>query len=108
MRVEDPAPGPGGFEGAGLRPPPHRLVPAVAPAEDADALAVDGRGGHRRVDALQDVAEVSVSEVLHVALREGLTLAVAAARIGHEDVVALGRQDARPARGPARRRGRGG
>src|SRR6185295_9712695 len=47
-----------------------------------------------------DVVEIAVPEVLDVSPGEGLSLAVAAARVGEEEKVALAREHRVPARGP--------
>ena len=74
----------------GLGDGEHGHETAVAPAGDADAVGIDGIFGEDGIDAGEDVAQVAVAEVLAVGLGEGLALAVAAARVGHEDEVAEG------------------
>src|ERR1700761_5607645 len=67
----------------------HGHETAVAPAGDAFAIFVDGVLGLDGVHAFEDVAQVTVTEVLAVGGGEGLALTKAAARIGLEDEVAF-------------------
>ena len=88
--VGDAGSGDGGPEAMGLGNGEHGHETAVAPAGDAHAVGVDGILGQNRVDPGQNVAEVAVAEVLAIGKGKGLALAEAAARVGHEDEVALG------------------
>ena len=45
-------------------------------------------GAGDRIDSGEDVAQVAVAEILAVGRGEGLALAIAAARVGHEDEIA--------------------
>src|SRR5205807_8552547 len=82
LPVGDAGAGDGGAEAIGLRHRPHRHVAAVAPAADAEPLAVDRRHADRLVHAGQNVAQIAVAEILDVGPRELFALAVAAARVG--------------------------
>src|SRR5262249_49945108 len=79
--------GDGGFEAIGLRDAPHGHVATVAPAGEADAVGVDGRGLKSFIDASQDVLKVAVAEISYVAASKRFALAVAAARVGKKDEV---------------------
>ncbi len=57
-------------------------------ADQAEAVIVDRRDLLDRVDAGEDVAQVAAAEIADVGAGEGLALAVAAARIGQELVIA--------------------
>ena len=72
-----------------LRDRPHGHVTAVAPARDADALIVHRIALHHRVHAGQNIVQIAVPEILHVGAREIFALPITAARIRHEDEVAL-------------------
>ena len=88
LPVGDAGAGHGGLEAVGLRDGPHGHVAAVAPAGDAEAVGIDGRGVDGGVDARQDVAQIAVAEILDVGAGEGLALAEAAARIWLQDEIA--------------------
>src|SRR5262249_27699364 len=107
LPVHDAGAGDRGFESVRLRDGPHRHVSAVAPADDAEALGIDGRLVQDFVHAREDVREVAVAEVLDVALRELPPEAVATARIWKEEEVALRREDGVPSRRPGGRNRRG-
>ena len=54
-----------------------------------DALVVHRIAFHHRVHAGQNVAQIAVTEIAHVGARELFAVPVTAARIRHEDEVAL-------------------
>ena len=85
-----PAPATAAWKRCGLGDGEHGHEAAVAPAGDAFAGLVDREALLEEVETGEDVAQVAVAEVLDVGLGELFALAVAAARIRHEDEVAEG------------------
>src|ERR1700753_3122061 len=67
----------------------HPLVPAVAPADDADAIAVDPAGGGQHALAGDAVAEVGVAVLAVGHAKERPAVAAAAAVVDLVDGVAV-------------------
>src|SRR6266404_967212 len=84
--------GHGGGKAIGLRDRPHRHIPAITPAGNAQAVLVHGSFLEHLVHAGHDVTEIAITKILHVGAGKRLTLAKAAARIGKEHKGTSGRK----------------
>src|SRR6204780_4673167 len=91
-----------GAEAIRLRNSPHGHVAAIAPAGKTDPLGIDWSGFYSFVHSRHDVAEITVTKILHVGGGKFFSLAVTPAWIRLEHEVALRRQrhSVFPPRGP--------
>src|ERR1700722_10519316 len=97
-------------EPCGLGYAEHSHEAAVAPAGKPLTVLIDREALLQNVHARKNVLEVSIAEVANISLSKLLSLAVAAARIRHEDEVSQSRErhaavpHSRPARSDSARR----